>query len=46
MRSHTPHALAMGKRDAGSDAPAGVSLLFQRICRGMLCLTKNFIFCK
>ena len=27
MRRHAPHASAMGKRDAGSDAPAKVSLL-------------------
>lgn len=27
MRRHAPHALAMGKRVAGSDAPAKVSLL-------------------
>lgn len=27
MRRHAPHASAMGKRDAGSDAPTKVSLL-------------------
>ena len=31
MRRHAPHASAMGKRDAGSDAPAKVSLLSYRI---------------
>ena len=35
MRLHAPHASAMGKRDAGSDAPAKASLLFtEKVIRG------------
>ncbi len=32
MRLHTPHAIAMGKRDVGSDAPTKVSLLLYLDC--------------
>lgn len=36
MRRHAPHALAMGKRDVGSDAPTKVSLLSFLIGKGSL----------